>query len=112
MYNYKATLHRVIDGDTMDFVVDLGFKIQAKIRVRVKDYDAPEVRGPEKVQGKLVKAYCEQVFADCENIMLKTYKTGKYGRWLADVMVNLKGTGSYINIVELLMEEFGDEKTN
>ena len=42
MYEYKATVDRVVDGDTVDFIVDLGFSVQMKIRGRFAGVDTPE----------------------------------------------------------------------
>lgn len=44
MWNYKATVTRVIDGDTIECMVDLGFKNYSKQRIRLQDVDAPEIR--------------------------------------------------------------------
>ena len=44
MYEYKAKLLRVIDGDTVDCVIDLGFNVRLKERVRLKGIDTPETR--------------------------------------------------------------------
>ncbi len=44
MYTYNAKLVRVVDGDTVDLKIDLGFDIWINERVRLKDIDAPEVR--------------------------------------------------------------------
>lgn len=88
MYEYNAQIVKVVDGDTFDFNVDLGFKIKKEIRVRLKDFDAPETRGVEKEEGKRIKAVCENIFASASSVIIKTHKTGKYGRWLADVYIN------------------------
>ena len=42
MYEYKATVDRVVDGDTVDFIVDLGFSVKIKIRGRFAGVDTPE----------------------------------------------------------------------
>lgn len=81
MYRYKCTLSKVVDGDTMDFMVDLGFKVYAKIRVRLVDIDVYE-RSTDK--GKEATAFCKEWF-EGKDIEIETYKTGKYGRWLAHV---------------------------
>ena len=46
MYNYKAKVVRVVDGDTVDLKVDLGFHISANERFRIKDIDTPEIWRP------------------------------------------------------------------
>jgi len=88
MYKYKAHVVKVVDGDTFDFMIDLGFRMYTQIRVRLKGYDAPEIRGPEREEGKAVKQICVQILTAAEQIYIETTKTGKYGRWLADVEVD------------------------
>lgn len=87
-YRYKVELDRVIDGDTYDFIVDLGFKVFTKIRVRLKDYDAPELRGEERERGLAMKKYIEYWMKNARQIAIDSYKTGKYGRWLADIYLD------------------------
>ncbi len=55
MYRYIAELIRVVDGDTIDVRVDLGFQITQVIRVRLKGINTPELRGKEKAAGMLAK---------------------------------------------------------
>jgi len=86
MYTYKADLIRVIDGDTFDFLVELGFNIQTKIRVRLLGLNTPEIRGPDRDFGLRIKAVAEEWFLESDGICtIETKKTGKYGRWLATI---------------------------
>ena len=86
MYTYKAELIRVIDGDTFDFLVELGFSIKIKIRVRLLELNTPEIRGPEREFGLRIKAVAEDWFLQSDGLCtISTKKTGKYGRWLATV---------------------------
>ena len=91
MYTYKAKTVRVIDGDTLDLEVDLGFHLSKVIRVRLKDVDAPEVRGSEKRYGLKVKKYVEGlVFSETgedPQVIVSTEKTGSFGRWLATIYI-------------------------
>ncbi len=48
MYNYNAKITNVVDGDTFDFEIDLGFGITYKNRLRLYGVDTPEVRGSER----------------------------------------------------------------
>ena len=50
MYQYNATLVRVVDGDTVDAMIDLGFDIQVKKRIRLAGINAPESRTRNKVE--------------------------------------------------------------
>jgi len=86
MYEYRAKLIRCVDGDTADFLVDLGFKVFKEIRTRFLGVDTPE-RGhadfniaKNKLQLLLENQKDEEGW-----IVIKTGKTGKYGRWLVDI---------------------------
>lgn len=89
MYEYNAKVTRVIDGDTLEAEVDLGFYMFARIRFRLAGIDTPEIHGVKKdseeyKRGQESKAEVERLLALVDNkVRLKTEKTGKYGRWLA-----------------------------
>ena len=90
MYNYKAKLLRGIDGDTIDVMIDLGFDIWVKKRIRLAGIDAYEVRTrdkKEKVLGKLAKNRLQQVLEKNDEIQVKSQGVGKYGRCIAQVYV-------------------------
>ncbi len=81
LFFYRARLIRVVDGDTADLEVDLGFNIFVRERFRFAGINAYEI-STEK--GKIAKAYVERRFAENDNeCMIKSEKQGKYGRWLA-----------------------------
>mgnify|MGYP003131319246 CR=1 FL=1 len=84
-YEYKIKeVLRVVDGDTIDVLIDLGFGLTKKERVRVAGIDTPESRTKnlyEKYLGKEASAYLEEELM-FENIIIKTEKDGKYGRML------------------------------
>ena len=86
MYTYRAKKIRCVDGDTVDFEVDLGFHMYAKIRTRLIDVDTPE-RGEKDFHR--ATAMLENLLAyqaDEEGwITINTGKTGKYGRWLVTI---------------------------
>lgn len=92
MYEYKFDLDRVVDGDTIDGTIDLGFDIFVFKRVRLYGINAPESRTKdlvEKAAGLISKEWLEERLANMD-IVVKTQKdsTGKYGRVLGDVYVN------------------------
>ena len=101
MYHYKAKVERVVDGDTIDIVIDLGFKITTNQRIRMSKINTPETfnvkKDSEEYQKGLVsKQYMEhRLAANKYEIELETEKsTEKYGRylgtiWLADSSVTL-----------------------
>ena len=84
-YEYKVKeVLRVVDGDTIDVLIDLGFGLTKKERVRVAGIDTPESRTRdlyEKYLGKEAAVYLEEELM-FENIIIKTEKDGKYGRML------------------------------
>ena len=101
IYKYKATVVRVVDGDTIDVDIDLGFFISMKRqRIRLHGIDAPEVRGSERFSGLESKAWLQNK-VEGKKIELVTFQDakGKYGRWLA--VVYLRGK----NINTLMVEK-------
>ena len=90
MYEYRAFVKKVYDGDTITADIDLGFGITMKNqKIRLLNVNAPEVRGKERPQG----LHTKQVVSDFilgKDIKIKTHKDkkGKYGRWLAEVWID------------------------
>ena len=84
-YEYKVKeVIKVVDGDTIDVLIDLGFGLTKKERVRVAGIDTPESRTRnkyEKYLGLEAKAFLEEELLE-DNILIKTSKDGKYGRML------------------------------
>ena len=92
MYHYKAKAERVIDGDTLDVNIDLGFKITTVQRIRLAGINTPETYNVKKDteeyrKGIAAKHYLEQRLADNNNqILIETEKeTEKYGRYIRTV---------------------------
>ena len=91
MYTYKAKLDRVIDGDTIDVNIDLGFDIKIKKRVRFAGINTPESRTrdlEEKARGLAAKDRVKAVLAENETFTLKSNEIGKYGRVLGTIHLN------------------------
>jgi micrococcal nuclease len=89
MYEYKATVTKVYDGDTITVDVDLGFGIVLKKqKIRLLGINTPEVRGPERADGILSRNALRQRILD-QQVIIRTSKDkkGKYGRWLGEVYV-------------------------
>jgi len=86
MYNYRAKVRRVVDGDTVDFEVDLGFNMYARIRTRLTEVDTPE-RGEEDFHEAtaMLRDLLYQQADDEGWLTITTGKTGKYGRWLVTI---------------------------
>jgi micrococcal nuclease len=109
MYEYKCKVKRVVDGDTMDVILDLGFDVLHSVRVRLAGIDTPESRTrdlDEKARGKLSKAYLKESIKG-KKIVLKTKlkdSRGKFGRVIAEVWAEFE-EGSMRNINELMIKE-------
>ena len=90
-YRYRARLDRIVDADTLDMTVDLGFRTTRKTRFRVAGIDAWEVRGEEREKGleasRFVAGWAKTADVDGWPFIIDSHRdsTGKYGRWLADV---------------------------
>jgi len=88
MHHYEVEVDRVVDGDTVDVIIDLGFSLLHKIRIRLTGIDAPESRTrdlEEKAAGIRAKEFLEDKLDNANYLTLKTKKTGKYGRYLGDL---------------------------
>ena len=90
MYEYKVEVIKVVDGDTIDVNIDLGFGMSYnKQRVRLMGIDTPESRTrdlEEKVYGKAAKNYLKQLLAS-GNVSLVSHDKGKFGRILGELFV-------------------------
>ena len=92
MYTYKAKLNRVIDGDTIDVDIDLGFDIQIKKRVRFAGINTPESRTrdlEEKARGLAAKDRVKAILAENDTFTLQSNEIGKYGRVLGTIYLNM-----------------------
>jgi endonuclease YncB( thermonuclease family) len=86
LYNYKAKVERIIDADTVEFTIDLGFKTYMRMNLRLAGIDAPEMKTQE---GKDAKAWLEGQLPIGHEVTLSVYKApDKYGRYLPYVTYN------------------------
>ena len=93
MYEYSATLIKIVDGDTVDVLIDLGFNTTKKERVRLLGIDTPESATKDLAEKKLgieAKEYITQWFMKNTPFRLQTTKDDKYGRILG-VFTGLDG---------------------
>jgi micrococcal nuclease len=87
-YTYAVTLHRLIDGDTAELAIDLGFHVAVTVAVRFKDVWAPERRTPE---GLLAVAKMSALLRDAKRLAVRTEKAQphqSFGRYIAEVWVD------------------------
>ena len=100
MYEYRATVVKVIDGDTVDVDIDLGFGIiLSDERVRIMGIDTPESRTRDKVEKKFglaAKARNKELL-EAGKFKLISFGTGKFGRVLGEVFVSPEYVGDSIN---------------
>ena len=97
---YSCKLVRVVDGDTCDAMIDLGFDIWVKKRIRLYGVDTWECRTrdkEEKVKGLAAKAYVKDLLENSDegDFTLKSHGVGKYGRVLGEIF--LKGYEDSLN---------------
>jgi micrococcal nuclease len=85
MFQYKAHVVRVVDGDTLWVDVDLGFFLRQSMNLRLKGLNTPETRGVERPEGLKVKEFVTETLAQCPAIVINTYKLGKFGRYIVDL---------------------------
>ncbi len=81
-YWYRAELLRVVDGDTVDALLDLGFQLRWRVRFRLYGINAPELRYPA---GVAAKAHLEALLAEPGELLIRSHRdqADKYGgRWL------------------------------
>ena len=103
MYEYNCEVKRIVDGDTVDVLIDLGFDIAYASRVRLYGIDTPESRTrdkDEKARGLISKDFLKS-WLDKGSVVIRTRKDkkGKFGRILGEMVVD------DININELMIEE-------
>lgn len=87
---FTATLRRVIDGDTLDMDIDQGMHAHRIERLRLLRVNAPEMHGDTKVAGEASKNYViawfdALLFTSGSSIVIQTYKSDVFGRYLAEV---------------------------
>ena len=90
MYEYEMKVIRIIDGDTIDGQVDLGFKVHHNVRIRLFGINTPEVRtrdAEEKVRGKAATERVRELLSGADRLVLKSHGIGKFGRCLGEITV-------------------------
>jgi micrococcal nuclease len=107
MYVYSGEIQRVVDGDTIDVAIDLGFKVVLHERFRLANIDAPETYGPKASEaGRAAAFYLANLLPLGTPIKLKSQKTGKFNRWIAEVWVlNPDGEVSEKSVNQMMVED-------
>ena len=111
MYNYKIKLDRVVDGDTVDAEIDLGFNISVKKRIRFMGINTPESRTrdlEEKARGLAAKDRLKNLLEGAKTIQLEPHGVGKYGRCLGVLHIDVVDGQEKVtleNVNQLLIKE-------
>tara|TARA_Y100000310_G_scaffold323954_1_gene385140 strand:- start:8598 stop:8987 length:390 start_codon:yes stop_codon:yes gene_type:complete len=117
MFEYTIKVTRVVDGDTVDAEIDLGFDVRVKKRIRLFGINTPESRTrdkEEKKRGLAAKYRLEEIIDQSEVIRLRSHGSGKYGRVLGELMItddhssdtaDLYEDGEWISIATILINE-------
>ena len=112
MYVYNAKVNRIVDGDTIDVTLDLGFGVMLNDeRVRIMGIDTPESRTSDKVEkvfGKAAKAALQDMLGETSILKTQVNRSGedmkgKFGRILGDFIVDRHGES--ISVVDALVED-------
>jgi micrococcal nuclease len=114
MYEYNLKVSRVVDGDTVDGIIDCGFNILLKQRIRLAFINAPETRTrdkAEKIKGLKAKARLKEILKENKNnlvVQTQLDKKGKFGRVLGILLARYQDSqyqGRYLNVNQQLLDE-------
>jgi len=118
MYEYTCKVKRVVDGDTVDVVLDLGFDVSYSCRVRLYGIDTPESRTrnkDEKARGKMAGAFLKEAIEAGQKVVIQTKlkdSKGKYGRVLGEVVVDGKNINKLMIKKHLAVAYYGQSKND
>lgn len=113
MYKYKAKVTRVVDGDTIDVTIDLGFKITTHQRIRLKGINTPETYTVKKESEEYKKGMASKLFVidrikkNKDEVIVETNKdTGKFGRYIGDIWLADSKISLNVELVEKGLAEY------
>lgn len=111
LYHYRAKIVRVVDGDTLDAEIDMGFSTWNKTRLRLDRINAYEVKlykgvtEEDKAKGLEAKAMVEEMLAKTNGeCIVHTTEQGKYGRWVAEVWIDSKNLADELLLKNLAVK--------
>ena len=106
-YIFRGKCVNVVDGDTVDCLIDVGFGLRTKQRLRLHGVNTPEKRSKdplEKELAKIAENFVSQMILD-KDVLVQTYKDDSFGRYLARVYILSEGeTKVYACLNDLLIE--------
>ena len=117
MYEYNATVERIVDGDTVDLNIDLGFDVWMKTRARLYGIDTPESRTRnlrEKVFGKRATARVNALIPVGSTVRILVNDRGKFGRPLTVIMYgdSLTDLNDQLVVERLAVRYHGQSKSD
>lgn len=96
MYEYKATITAVYDGDTVTADIDLGFEVWLHgQKLRLLNINTPEVRGKTRPEGLIARDALRNRILGKE-VIVKSDRRGKYGRWLVEIIIDEENINSWL----------------
>jgi micrococcal nuclease len=98
VYEYRATVKRILDGDTIEAVVDLGFTVHVTVKLRLAGIDCPEMKTPE---GLRAKQHLSNLITG-KTLCIKVLTKDSFGRWVALLWVEDIKSTAYVN--DLMIE--------
>ncbi len=87
LYTYRAEVERVVDGDTLAVMVDLGLGMMVEKTIRLRGIDAPEM---SRQEGWAARGFVEEALSASPDVVITTRRMDKYGRYLGDLMYHPK----------------------
>ncbi len=111
LYQYRARVLRVVDGDTYDLMIDLGFETFIQKRIRLYGVNTPEIKGDDKERGLQARDRVVQLIHGKEVMVVSCDHKGKYGRPLAKILMldrNRQDLGDLLVAEKLGVEEYYD----
>ncbi|OGX24262.1 MAG: hypothetical protein A3D10_08735 [Omnitrophica WOR_2 bacterium RIFCSPHIGHO2_02_FULL_48_11] len=101
LYTYQAVVEKVIDGDTMKVRMDLGYDDSCRQVLRLRGIDCPEM---DTREGQAAKAFVQSYIKEAQMIIVRSSRSDKYDRYLADIFVPREGEEE-IFLNNLLLEK-------
>ena len=98
MYTYNAKITNIVDGDTVDAEIDLGFKLYTVQRLRLIDIDTEEMNDPDqhlKDLARSAKKYMQDTLLG-KTVKINTYKSDSFGRYLVEIYIDKFNVNDYL----------------
>lgn len=104
LYEYAATITRVVDGDTVDAMIDVGFCIHLACRIRLIGINTPEKRGKTRELGLAATEHMESMLSSPGKIHVVSHGLGKFGRLLG-VLIHIDRNGKRTDLNQQMIQD-------